>query len=438
MSKEYLEGKTAVKIAESIEHAIQCGRLTAGDSLPSVREAAMMLDVNRNTVAQAYSRLRERGWVYGRGRGGTRVMPMHRESEALGEAPVFPGVVDLASGNIDPRLLPSLKRAATEVDWQQTGYDRSGEDPELLGLFRDMLAREGVPVESMMLGHSALDLIERALRVRTQVGEKVLVEDPVWPPLLAMLRSLGLVVEPVPLDDQGVIPEALVDRLGAGVAAVVLTPRAQNPTGIDLPAERLERIQVALRDHPRTLLVLDDHWGPLSEAPPPLIAPGAPAWLLVRSVSKFLGPDLRLAVACGDADTVNRMARQFALGPRWISRLVQRIAVKLLRDEQTDTQLQTARAMYASRHKALVDALRRHGLPVSSGSGVNLWLPVKNEAVMVESMTARGYRVQAGQPFRLRAGPGIRISVGNLPVEEADAVAEALAGCTQGASTPMV
>lgn len=440
MDKEYLEGKTAVKIAESIEHAIQCGRLAGGDSLPSVREAAMILDVNRNTVAQAYSRLRERGWVYGRGRGGTRVMPLHEEGEALGEAPAFPGTVDLASGNIDPTLLPSLKWAAAEVDWQQTGYDRSGEDPELLGLFRDMLAREGVPADSMMLGHSALDLIERALRVRAQIGEKVLVEDPVWPPLLALLRSLGLVVEPVPLDDQGIVPEELADRLGAGVAAVVLTPRAQNPTGIDLPAGRLARIQVALRDHPRTLLILDDHWGPLSEAPPPVIGHGAPAWLLVRSVSKFLGPDLRLAVATGDADTVNRMARQFALGPRWVSRLVQRIAVQLLRSEHTKTQLQTARATYASRHKALVDALCRHGFPVSSGSGsgVNLWLPVKNEAVMVERMTTRGYRVQAGQPFRLRSGPGIRISVGNLPVEEADAVAGALADCTLGASTPMV
>lgn len=438
MSKDYLEGKTAVKIAESIEHAIQRGRLSGGDSLPSVREAALILGVNRNTVAQAYSRLRERGWVFGRGRGGTRVMPLQEEGVALGEAPAFPGAVDLASGNIDSSLLPSLKRAAAEVDWQQTGYDRFGEDPELLGLFRNMFASEGVPVESMMLGHSALDLIERALRGRAQIGDKVLVEDPVWPPLLALLRSLGLVVEPVPLDEQGAMPEELAHRLGASVAAVVLTPRAQNPTGIDLPAGRLERIQFALRDYPRTLLILDDHWGPLSEAPPPVIGSGASAWLLVRSVSKFLGPDLRLAVVTGDADTVSRMARQFALGPRWVSRLVQRMAVQLLRSEHTAMQLQAARATYASRRKALIDALLRHGFRVSSGSGINLWLPVKNEAMMVERMAARGYRVQAGQPFRLRSGPGIRISVGSLPADDAEVVAGTVADCFIGASTPMV
>lgn len=438
MGKEYLDGKTAVNIAASIERAIQSGQLRGGDSLPSVREAAELLGVNRNTVTQAYARLRERGWVYGRGRGGTRVMPVQEEGEALGGRPVFPGTVDLASGNIDPALLPSLDQAVAGVNWQQTGYDRSGEDPELLALFRDILAREGIPVDAMMLGHSSLDLIERALRTRVQAGDRVLVEDPGWPPLLALLRSLGLAVEPVALDGQRAMPEQLAAALTADVAAVVLTPRAQNPTGIDLPAERQARIQEVLRGHPRALLILDDHWGPLSEAAPPVIEPGLPSWLLVRSVSKFLGPDLRLAVASGDADTMHRMTRQFALGPRWVSRIVQRIAVGLLRDDHTATQLRMARSTYAQRRTALVEALQKRGFPVTAGSGVNLWLTVKNEAAMVERMTARGYTVQAGQPFRLRAGPGLRISIGNLPAEEAEGVAEALSDSMLAGSTPMV
>lgn len=438
MVKEYLEGKTAVKIAASIERAVQSGHLAGDDPLPSVREAAVMLGVNRNTVAQAYARLRDRGWVYGRGRAGTRVMPRYEDGAALGDPQSMAGTVDLASGNIDAALLPSLKRAVAAVDWQQTGYDRSGEDPELLSLFRDILTRDGLPTEAVMLGHSALDLIERALRVSAQMGETVLVEDPAWPPLLALLRSLGLVVEPVPVDDQGVNTEALIDKIGAGVAAVVLTPRAQNPTGFDLPADRLERIQTVLKDHPRTLLILDDHWGPLSIAPPPVVTPGASNWLLVRSVSKFLGPDLRLAVATGDTDTINRMSRQFALGPRWVSRLVQRIAVELLRDEQTEAQLQTARATYAGRRQAMAAALQRQGFSVGGGSGINLWLAVQDEAVMVERMKALGFSVQAGQPFRISAKPGLRISIGNLPLEEADAVAEALAKSRLGASTPMV
>lgn len=438
MCKEYIHGKTAVKIAASIEQAIVSGYLTGGDLLPSVREAAAVLGVNRNTVTQAYARLRERGWVYGRGRGGTRVTPVHEEGEPFSKASAMPGTVDLASGNIDPTLLPSLQRAAAAVDWRQTGYDHTGEVPELIDLFRDLLRRDGLPATSLMLGHSALDLIERALRLRTQVGARVLVEDPAWPPLVALLRSLGFVVEPVPLDDQGAVPEALADRLGAGATAVVLTPRAQNPTGIDLPIERQQQIQAVLQDHPQTLLILDDHWGPLSDAPAPIVAPGLPAWLLVRSVSKFLGPDLRLAISTGDPDTIKRMTRQFTLGPRWVSRLVQRMAAQLLKDEHTEAQLKTARATYSTRRTALVEALRRRGLSVSSGSGVNLWLPVKDETAMVERMAARGYTVQAGQPFRLGTAPGLRISVGNLPSEKADDVAQALADSMLGPSTPQV
>lgn len=438
MDKDYLSGTSAVQIAGSVEQAIRAGRLAGDDPLPPIREAAARLGVNRNTVAQAYGLLRDRGLVYGRGRGGTRVTPAPDVGQELSVVRTAPDALDLASGNIDASLLPSLARAAARMQWQQTGYDRAGEDPELLDLFRATFRDEAVPAEHLMLGHSALDLVERALRGHIQPGSRVLVEDPVWPPLLALLRSLGVVVDPVPVDEQGVVPDKLAQGLGPAVAAVVLTPRAQNPTGLDLPVERLEAIQRTLQDHPHVLLILDDHWGPLSAAPAPRIDPALSGWLLIRSVSKFLGPDLRLAVATGDGMTIARMARQFSVGPRWVSRLVQRMAIELWRDEETHAQVATARRTYAERRQALLDALRRNGFRPSDGSGVNLWLGVRDEAAIVERMAHRGYAIQGGQPFRLRSSPGVRLSIGNMPVPEALAIAAALRESSEGAATPLV
>ncbi|WP_192497399.1 aminotransferase class I/II-fold pyridoxal phosphate-dependent enzyme [Halospina sp. K52047b] len=439
MVKNYLRGHTAVNIATSIEQAIRSGKLGANDGLPSVREAAQTLGVNRNTVSRAYAMLRERGWVYGRGRGGTRIVPMATEADMLYEPGTSAGTVDLASGNIDPALLPSLDAVVASMSWLQTGYDRAGEDPQLMDQFRAILAHEGIPAEALVLGHSALDLIERALRPRLPAaGARVLVEDPGWPPLLTLLRSLGFTPEPVKNDEHGVDPDALARQLAPDVCALVLTPRAQNPTGVDLPAERLAHIQRLIGSLPEILLVLDDHWGPLSLAPPPTLALDQGSWILVRSVSKFLGPDLRLAAAVGDRETIDRIARQFSLGPRWISRIVQRIASVLLGDEQTFRHLERAKLIYAQRREALAGALRHRGVPVVEGSGINLWVPVRDEAAMVECMANRGYAIQAGQPFRLRTGPGVRLSVGSLDRGQADTVAQTLVDCMRGPVSPMV
>ncbi|WP_278255360.1 hypothetical protein [Nocardioides convexus] len=76
------------------------------------------------------------------------------------------------------------------------------------------------------------------LRSRIQYGDRVVVEHPGFPPLLDLLEALGADVVGVPLDRAGLLPAALAEALVNPVVAVVLQPRAQNPTGISMSAAR--------------------------------------------------------------------------------------------------------------------------------------------------------------------------------------------------------
>ena len=61
------------QIVEQIRYMIESGALTEGEQLPSARLLADNLGINRNTIAKAYSLLRDTGLITTRGRFGTTV-----------------------------------------------------------------------------------------------------------------------------------------------------------------------------------------------------------------------------------------------------------------------------------------------------------------------------------------------------------------------------
>src|SRR5262245_30145460 len=117
MLRNVIRGNTASTIAASIETALQSGKLASGDRLPAIRDLAKTLRVSPVTVASAYRLLRGRGLARGSGRRGTEVrshtfaapptIGSHRSSGAL---------IDLATGNPDPALLPPLGPALRGMD----------------------------------------------------------------------------------------------------------------------------------------------------------------------------------------------------------------------------------------------------------------------------------------------------------------------------------
>ncbi len=415
MSSQYqLIGGSASEIAASVERGVASGALSPGDALPSVRALASSLDVSPTTVAAALRDLRRRGVVVSRPRSGTRIG--ERPPLRPRGGPVVPaGVRDLASGSPDPALLPDLAAALRDLPAPHRLY---GEPPVLDEL-------RAVAGDEICVVNGALDGIERVLAAHLSPGDAVVVEDPGWPGVIDLVRALGLRVIGARVDARGMAPEELARGLRAGARAVVLTPRGQNPFGAAHDAERAAELRAVLTED--VLLVEDDHLGPVAGIEWRSAAGSTARHATVRSVSKWLGPDLRLAIVTGDELTLARVAGRQSLGPGWVSAILQRLTARLW----ARTDVAGPRDAYVERREAMLSALSGHAIEARGASGLNVWVPVADEDAVVRALLADGISIAAGAAFRLAAPPAVRITTATVKPDEAPAIAAALAAAVR-------
>ena len=424
-----IRGAGAEAIASDVEQAVSTGALPPGAELPPIRELASQLGVNANTVAAAYRLLRERGAVETAGRRGTRVRDRPATTpRSLRGVAVPPGARDLSTGNPDPNLLPI---ATVDARPRRTVlYGEPAVSPELAAYAQSALTDDGVPGEHITVTAGALDGIERVLAAHLRPGDRVAVEDPGWANLLDLLAALGFSAEPIRVDDDGPVTADVARALRRGVRAVVVTARAQNPTGAAVSAARAKELRALLVEHGDVLLIEDDHCAGIAGVPLHPLAGTTRHWAFVRSAAKAYGPDLRLAVLAGDLRTVERVHGRLRLGPGWISHLLQDLAVRLWRDDAATRQVHEAETVYARNRRLLQTALADRGVASSARSGLNVWIPVPDETVAITRLLGAGWAAAPGTRFRINSAPGIRITVSGLDPAEvaplADAVAEAL------------
>jgi DNA-binding transcriptional MocR family regulator len=438
-------GGTAKEISASVEAGVRSGQLAPGDRLPAVRELAHQLGVSPATVAAAYGELRRRGITTGAGRAGTRIRGAPPVStRAYLNAPA--GTRDLITGGPDPELLPPLPARPA---WRAGRmYAEAPISPRLRRLAADQLAADGIDPANLMVTGGALDGIERVLATWLAPSDRVIVEDPGHAVTFDLVAAMGYAPVPVPVDDLGMRPAGLADALARGAEAVIFTPRAQAATGAAWDAARARAIGEALAPYPSVGVIEDDHAGPVAGVPAfsvcsgsgpadpagppgplgPVVFPGRRRWAVLRSVSKSLSPDLRLAILAGDEATIARVAGRQALGTGWVSYQLQEMVAELWADPAVAGALRTAAEVYARRGEALRAALRRHGVTASGRSGFTCWVRVLDEDGVASALAAEGWAVAPGQRFRIAAPPGVRVSFARLDPADAESFAADFAG----------
>ncbi len=424
---KYILGKAAVKIAQSIESAVRDGKIESGQKLPTVRALAKQLGVAPATVAAAYRSLQARGVVVSQGRRGTTIS--HRPTPSARR----PGALacegrNLRDGNPDLQLLPRMGPALRRIDSSHHLYGQQPHDPALVKLVTSDLKKCGVAVGDVCVTSGAMDAIERVLVERLRPGDRVIVEDPGFGNTFELILSRGLVLVPVPVDQEGFLPDEFAKACSKGAEALVMTPRAQNPTGAALSEQRARELRAILRKRRGLLIIEDDHKHSIADAPLFCLHEGrSPRWVHIRSFSKSLNPDLRLAVMTGDEETMARVQDRIVLGERWVSHILQRMAYVLLSDKGVCGRLKAAARTYTQRREGLLHALHCEGVEVESRSGFNVWIPVAEETATVQSLESAGWSVSAGERFRLNSPPAIRVCTATLTPDDACEFAAVLA-----------
>ncbi|SDG35884.1 MULTISPECIES: transcriptional regulator PtsJ [unclassified Duganella] len=427
-----ISGSTAIDIADSIRALVQDGHYQPGDALPPVRELAETLGVNRNTVAAAYQRLTKAGIAVSQGRLGTTIRMPQRAGEQEGLSADTP-LADVAHGNPNADWLPDIAPLLAGRPLKRYVYGEDTILPELRDWAHAWFTPDCPAKWELELTNGAVDAIERLAVAQLVPGDKVAVEDPAFLGTINALRLSGMQAVGVPIDDEGMQPQALARALEDGARAVLLTPRSNNPTGCSLSKRRADELKRVLAVHPNVLVIVDDHFALLADTPYHNVIPAATArWALVRSVSKALGPDLRLAFVACDADTAARLRTRLAPGMTWVSRILQAMVAACLASEPVHRQVEAARIAYAARRDALHQALRAQGivLPRPSG-GLNVWIPVTRDARDVAyAMAKKGWLVRLGSAYDVQAqSQAIRITISHLEETQARQLALDLKSC---------
>ncbi|MFJ6651300.1 PLP-dependent aminotransferase family protein [Microbacterium sp. NPDC091313] len=417
-----LADRTPAGIAATIARRLTDGTYAPGDRLPTVRALAATLGVSPATVSSAWQALTRAGMIESRGRAGSfarssRPGWLSSRMQHLGGRAAAPRL-DLSLGTPDPALLPPLGPAFARVSLRaETG---SYHDlPVIPALERVLRESWPAPVETVTVVDGALDGVGRVLEQVVRFGDRVALESPGFPYFFDLAEAIGVDPVPLALDAHGVTPASLARALVRRPAAVLLQPRAQNPTGASMTPDRARELADVIRharDGHRVIVVEDDHSGEISSAPDATLASHLPGQVVhVRSFSKSHGPDLRIAAVGGPAALMDRVIARRMLGPGWTSRLLQAVLLDLLTDPLATAAVRRARATYRERQETLSRALAAGGVRVAAGDGINMWVPVADERAAAVRLAAQGVSVAGGEVFAAPGdalAPHVRVTVG--------------------------
>ena len=403
------------QLGGQLRASILAGRLVPGAVLPATRPLAAHLGVSRGVVVDAYADLHQQGLVMLRPRSLPRVA--ERGSAVAGPAGPAPPVprLDLATPGADPALFPRREWSAALRVALQVAPDRvlgelapAGQEP-LRQALADHLARARGAVASadrVIVCQGATQAIEVACRVLAAHGARsIAVEDPCRAEVRAAARRAGLEVVPVPVDRDGM----LVAK-PAAVDAVIVAPAHQFPTGAVLSRARRDALLAT------GLWVIEDDRGSdhrYDGAPPPGLQGAADdRVLLAGSASQSLAAGLRLGWLLVPAvlarEAVERRRELDGGSPA----LEQLALARMLETAAFDRHLRRARAEYARRRTALLEALADL-LPDLEPSGAEaglhlvLELPDSVDRALLAARAA-GDRVRVGTTTEHRAAPGRR------------------------------
>jgi GntR family transcriptional regulator/MocR family aminotransferase len=448
----------------ALRDAILTGQLVAGARLPATRMMAVSLDVARNTVITAYEQLRVEGYLEGKVGSGTVVardlpvdypMPGPHAKPAREEKPRprdrrltaqaskaieftsrtprrGDGAFEVDTPALDALPLETLRRLLTpklRTDFRKllTASDPAGIEPLRRAIAEWAQASRGIACSADQVvvtagGQHGIDLVARALLV---AGDVAGVEDPGDPFVRTLLRGLGADVRGIPVDDEGMAVETLVES-GMNARLVHITPSNHFPLGGTMPMPR----RMALLNWAQqtgAIILEDDCDSEFRYSSRPLAAlkalDRADNVVYVGTFSRIILPSLRLGYLILPEDLVAPVVAIRSLTDRHPPPIEQILVAEFMLNGHFSTHVRRMRKLYADRQQMLVSALRREFedlfdiRPAGAGMHIIGWLPRGwSDTALADLAATKGVVLRPVSPFYYRRSPRTGVMLGHASV----------------------
>jgi DNA-binding transcriptional MocR family regulator len=430
----------------------EAGRKRPGDQLPSTRDFVTRLGVSPVTVSRALAQLAADGVLTTRPGAGTFVAapaPPRRQQDlswqtlALGERRADPsgvlasletpqaGDIAMASGYLHPRLLPvrALAAAMARAGRRPDAWER----PPVAGMagLRAWFARSTggqVDAADVIVTPGAQGALSAAFRALAPAGAVILAESPTYPGALAVAASAGIRIVPVPVDGDGILPEALAQAFAAtGAVALYCQPTFHNPTCALLAAARRARV-LEIAAAAGAFVIEDDYGRWLAHerpAPLPLIAHDDSGRVVhITSLTKPASPSLRVGALVARGPVAERLRSIRVVDDYFVSRPLQETALELVSSPGWDQHVASLRRALAQRRAALAAALAAQvpqlSIAALPAGGASIWVRLPgavSDVALTELARRRGVVISPGRSFFPAEPPGsfVRLSFAATP-----------------------
>lgn len=429
---ESLKNMTIQQITVEMTALIRSGAIEIGTQLPPVRELAEALGMSPASISTVWHALKKNKLIAGSGRNGVWVSgnnpsPRPVRFENVGNFGRHIKV-DLTYASPDPALLPELAPALAASCQSQNlnSYHRELITPELHAA---VSADWPYIAEALLATNGGFDGIQAVINALILPGSVVAIEDPTTARLLDLLDNVGARVIAIPCDDEGPQPEALAAALAQKPAAFIYQPRTHSVCGMSVSPQRFAELIPLLKEIP--VIIEDDGIGMISSAADTSLGTHYPDRVVhVRSYSKTLGPDLRLAVLSAPKAWAKRIQAYRNFGASWTSRILQNAAAWMLQDPASLARIQQARKVYQQRRQSLTDALTQRQIVWEGQEGLSVWIPVPSEQFALVTLAVHGFAVFHGSRFKSETTqPHIRVETSCLQADQVESLADSIALC---------
>ena len=426
-------GPKYLAIADALARDIEAGMLGPGDRLPPQRALAETLGVDLTTVTRAYGEAQRLGLIEGDGRRGSfvREQPVRSAAPDMARPPLVeridPGMnapPELPGGE----LVDAFRQTTAALLGGPDGgalfqYQPTGGLPSLREAGAALLRRRGIATQEdmVLLAAGGQQALHAFFGAELAAGDRVAVAPFAYPGLLALARRYGVLLQPVSVDAQGMLPDALDAACRAGtIRAVYIVPTNDNPTTATMGLDRRRAIAEVAERH-GLMVIEDDAYGLLPERPLAPIASFAPdrTWH-IASVSKILSPGLRVAwLHVPDIAKAWRLAADMhetaIMAPPLNAATVADWA-----GGDTFARLVAAVRREAQARQAMVRKCLPKGSYHMQDEGYHLWVPLPADAdagLIAQTVRPHGLSAIPGEAFavdRSAVSSALRVSIGGM------------------------